>query len=389
MTTPLPVVAHMREVYSGEPFIYYCLVNAQKYRSIVITREVRNTYNLHFDQVHLTQKFYFLEYKLNRAFKKYFGKPLFIGQRAYKHVLKIWKPVIIHAHFGTDGAFLTPVARAQRIPLVVSFYGYDMSMMARQQQWMERYKTMFQQCAAVIAEGPYMGERLVELGCPSAKLHVIPIGVSIDSVHFTPVQPPENGMRYTALMCCRFDEKKGVLDALRAFFIVSKKYENIELKIIGDGILRQKIEQLISELHLAEKIKLLGIRSVEEFHQALSEAHMFLQPSKTAKNGDSEGGAPTTLIEAQLAGVPIISTYHADIPNIVHHQKAGLLSPEGDYTALAENMIYLMEHSDLWKEFGRYGRQYAEENHDARKVVKQLEHLYDVILHNENAKTII
>jgi colanic acid/amylovoran biosynthesis glycosyltransferase len=76
------------------------------------------------------------------------------------------------------------------------------------------------------------------------------------------------------------------------------------------------------------------------------------------------------------SGMPIISTYHCDIPEVVVDGESGLLVPERDVDALAERLEYLVNHPEKWEEMGRAGRQHIEAEYDVRKQVPKLEKLY-------------
>jgi colanic acid/amylovoran biosynthesis glycosyltransferase len=83
----------------------------------------------------------------------------------------------------------------------------------------------------------------------------------------------------------------------------------------------------------------------------MREANILLQPSVTAANGDTEGGL-YTLLEAQVLGMPVISTYHADISNVVLPGKSALLVPERNSEALASALAYLTDHPSVREEMG-------------------------------------
>ena len=69
----------------------------------------------------------------------------------------------------------------------------------------------------------------------------------------------------------------------------------------------------------------------------------------TAADGDSEGGAPVGIIEMQAAGMPVLSTYHADIPEVVRDGESGYLVPERDVEALAEKLDKLINEPETWE----------------------------------------
>jgi colanic acid/amylovoran biosynthesis glycosyltransferase len=112
----------------------------------------------------------------------------------------------------------------------------------------------------------------------------------------------------------------------------------------------------------------------------LLEHHVFLSPSITARDGDSEGGAPVAIVEAEATGMPVVATVHADIPEVVVDGESALLSPERDVRRLAEHLERLVTEPRLWEPMGRRGRAHVERNHDARVQTGRLEEIYAAVL---------
>lgn len=104
----------------------------------------------------------------------------------------------------------------------------------------------------------------------------------------------------------------------------------------------------------------MGYKPNNIFMKKEANAHIFMLPSITAQNGDTEGGAPVAILEAQATGLPVISSYHADIPKVVVDGKSALLAPERDVEKLAKHLEYLIEHPDVWGAMGRIGREHVE-----------------------------
>ena len=121
---------------------------------------------------------------------------------------------------------------------------------------------------------------------------------------------------------------------------------------------------------------MLGFLNYEDYLKEMDKADIFVQPSVKAANGDMEGGAPTTILEAQALGMPVISTCHADIPNIVVEGKSSLLSKEKDYKSIASSMEYLLETQEVWEQMGNNGREFVETYHNIYKEVDRLEKIY-------------
>jgi colanic acid/amylovoran biosynthesis glycosyltransferase len=109
------------------------------------------------------------------------------------------------------------------------------------------------------------------------------------------------------------------------------------------------------------------------------EAHLFMLPSVTAKDGDQEG-IPTVLLEASSTGLPVLSTWHSGIPDAVVDGETGYLVPERDVEALADRLHHLLEDPGLWGTLGRNGRRHIEDSYNVRTLTLELvQHYRDVI----------
>ncbi|MBA7689291.1 GDP-mannose-dependent alpha-(1-6)-phosphatidylinositol monomannoside mannosyltransferase [subsurface metagenome] len=126
-------------------------------------------------------------------------------------------------------------------------------------------------------------------------------------------------------------------------------------------------------------VKILGAVEQDEILKLYQQAHIFVLPSVTASNGDQEG-IPVVLMEAQAVGLPIISTYHSGIPEVIMDGKSGFLVPEKDVNALADRLDYLIEHPEIWSEMGRCGRNFVEEKYDIKKLNQQLVEIYQNLI---------
>jgi colanic acid/amylovoran biosynthesis glycosyltransferase len=374
-----PVVAHFLEGYLdlSATFIYQYLKNLRAFQLIVIADSTRNL-----DLFPLDHKIYCLSGIWKRWTWRWVEGRLnerILRRSPYGTVLKRIcgkeKPELLHAHFGIKGVELLPVKRKCGLPLITTFYGVDMSKLPRERKWREVYKKLFAEGDLFLVEGGHMRRKVIELGCPSEKVKVQHIAIDLEQYEFTSRTFPKNGT-IKILMCARFKEKKGIEYAIRAMDLVRAECKNIELRIIGDGELKPQIEQLIGELDLDEYITLLGYQPHFRFIEELNSAHIFLAPSVTAADGDSEGGAPTVLLEAQASGLPVVSTYHADIPEVVLDGKSGYLVPERDAQAIAEKLSYLIKNPETWSKMKKGGREHIAQDYNIHFEVRKLESLY-------------
>jgi colanic acid/amylovoran biosynthesis glycosyltransferase len=144
----------------------------------------------------------------------------------------------------------------------------------------------------------------------------------------------------------------------------------------GDGEMRDAVEADLDRLRMQPWTRLLGFLSHSEMLDEMNRADLFIQPSVTAADGDSEGGAPTTILEAQACGLPVLATEHADIPNVVVPERSALLAPERDVDALLAHLRSLLKEQDRWASMGNAGREHVCRFHDVSVEQRALEAHY-------------
>ena len=186
---------------------------------------------------------------------------------------------------------------------------------------------------------------------------------------------PHSTRNSRALFVGRLVEKKGLEIALRALSDPRVDFP-WRLTVIGDGPLGPRLRALANKLGIGDHVDFVGSRSLDELRAALQAHDLLLQPSRIAPDGDSEGGAPTVILEAQACGMPVLSTAHADIPHITLPGQSAWLAPEGDAVALAYLMRRAAEEADRWDIMGRAGRYKIETDHDVNRTILHLEDLY-------------
>jgi colanic acid/amylovoran biosynthesis glycosyltransferase len=159
---------------------------------------------------------------------------------------------------------------------------------------------------------------------------------------------------------------KGIEYAIRAFALVHQKHPSTRFTVIGDGPLKEHLQNVINQLSLTESVKLVGWKSHDSIPQLLHSAHIFVLPSVTDKNGTQEG-IPNAIMEAMATGMPVVSTYHAGIPEVVQDGVSGFLVPERDVQALANKLELLVSRPDIWQRMGKAGRDIIEKTHNIEK----------------------
>lgn len=371
-----PVVAHLTGQYLPltENWLYHNQIkNLKRYDPIVIAQgtmnldkfPTKNVYSIP-ERSYISKIFNIIHIGVTGSYPTIY----------FEHIIKNNNVKLFHAHFGTEGYRYLRLKENLNLPMITTFYGFDVSMIPRIPQWMVKYKILFRECDLFLTEGSNMKSEMIKIGCPENKIIVQHLGVDLDKFHFKPRTLSHDG-NITILITGSFREKKGIPFAIKAFAKVKKDHPYIQLRILGDGPMRNHIEALIEGLGMSSSVTLLGYQPHDTFLKEAINAHIFMLPSITAGNGDTEGGAPVAILEAQATGLPVISSYHADIPEVVVDGESALLAPERDVDALARHLEYLVEHPDVWGKMGRVGREHVKREYDVMVQVGKLEEIYD------------
>ena len=280
---------------------------------------------------------------------------------------------VIHCHFGPHGHWALFLRDWTDAKFICSFYGYDVTSYP-QKQGRDVYQALFRRGDLFLALSEHMRRQLEALGCDQRRIRVQRLG--IDVARFASYGARVGARRTVRILTvARHVEKKGLEYAIRAVGRVVTDHPDLRYEIVGGGPLAPTLQGLIQDLGLSERVALLGPCSNETVSKLLSEADIFLLPSVTASNGDQEG-IPTSLVEAQAAGLPVISTWHSGIPELVQDGRSGFLVPERDVDALADKLDFLIAHPDVRRAFGEAGRAIAAEQYDDLRQAGRLVELY-------------
>jgi colanic acid/amylovoran biosynthesis glycosyltransferase len=287
---------------------------------------------------------------------------------------------IIHCQFGPLGILalnLSDIGILKGKKLVTSFRGYDISRHL-QEFGDDVYNKLFINGDFFLTNCDYFRQRLLKLGCDENKVVVHRSGLDSGKFVLKPRHPHPDG-KIRIAFTGRLVEKKGVEYSIRAIAKLAKDYQNIEYNIIGDGNLKEELQQLIQDLNVSHLVKLLGWKTEDEIIQILDNCHIFVAPSVTAKDGNQD--APINVLkEAMAMGLPVVSTFHGGIPELVVDGVSGFLVPERDADALAEKLAYLIENPQVWSEMGRAGRAYVEQHYNLHQLNDKLMEIYQNLL---------
>ncbi len=196
---------------------------------------------------------------------------------------------LVHCHFGpiANKFLIIKDILGADTKIITSFLGYDVSSYTKQKGPLA-YDRLKKESSAFIVMSNNMKERVIAQGFEENKIHILPISIEVDSYPFVTRELKEDE-EVKMVSVGRFVEKKGFDDLLRALAIVKEKTtKKFKCTIIGDGPLREEIYKLTDELKLKDVVDFRGYMKMEDIIDLFMKTHFYLQPSKTASNGDME-----------------------------------------------------------------------------------------------------
>ncbi|HBV2640203.1 TPA: glycosyltransferase [Klebsiella pneumoniae] len=238
------------------------------------------------------------------------------------------------AHFGPSGVLANSLRNIGCLDgkLITVFHGNDLSAKELLFKYQEAYQTLFLEGDYFLPISKLWQNKLIDLGCSSDKISVIRMGIKVDEFPFE--RRNFDNAKLKIVSVCRLTEKKGIQYSILACKILRDQGFSFTYKIVGYGELTKPLQRLIENNGLENHVSIVGFQPQIEVKKILKESNVFLLPSVTAEDGDMEG-IPVALMEAMASGLPVVSTYHSGIPELISDGKTGWLCPEKDAECIA------------------------------------------------------
>ncbi|MFT4034173.1 MAG: glycosyltransferase [Patulibacter sp.] len=283
---------------------------------------------------------------------------------------------LVHAHFGPDGMAASSLSRSLGVPLLITFHGYDAARSTSVREGPHRWlygalipRLVNRTARTTIAVSEHVRHLLIERGCDPARITTHYIG--IQTGHFeqrsTGARPP------TVLAIGRFVEKKGFEHLIRAFPAVRSRIPDARLVLVGDGMLRSRLETLAAGV---PGIEIRRRATPDEIRSLLEHAAVLAVPSVTAADGDTEG-LPIVLLEGMSTGMPIVATRHAGIPEAIVDGTSGWLVAERDEHALSTALLEALSNRPEADRRAAAAAARAREKFDLATQTRALEKIYE------------
>ncbi|NQU66500.1 MAG: glycosyltransferase [Candidatus Marinimicrobia bacterium] len=271
-------------------------------------------------------------------------------QQAVSKYLQQNKIQLVLAQYGPSGVKMMDICHSMNIPLFVYFRGYDAYRKEILDSYGKFYPQLFKIATKLFVVSHEMKDQLVRLGADKGKIIYNPSGADIN--RFTYHNAGKNPRMF--LSVGRFEETKNQNATILAFQHVVEKFPDARLILVGDGPLRESCTPLVTSLNLGHAIEFTGILPHDDIARLMSQSRAFVLHSTTPPSGDKEG-TPVSIMEASASGLPVVSTIHAGIPDVVTDGETGYLVDEGDIDGMADRMMRFANDPNLATQFGLAG----------------------------------
>jgi len=300
-------------------------------------------------------------------------------------MLRRENPALVHAHFGMDGVDAAPIARALKVPLLITLHGYDINIA---KEWWERghggqtrrdYPRRLLRLAErpdvhFVAVSDGIRRRAMEWGIAGEKITTCFIG--IDTKQFSPGPTPVQNRDRRVLFVGRLIENKGCEYLIRAFGKVLRTIPDAQLIVVGDGPLKCTLAQLVDDIGIGASVHFRGRLLNSEVKLELDKARVFCQPSVRIANGNFEGLGIVSL-EAQACGVPVVTSANGSSIENILDGITGYAFRQRDVDDLAAKLTVLLSDGKIASAMSEEAPRFMAAKFDIQNCTQKLELLYD------------
>jgi len=325
-----------------------------------------------------------------------------IAYQKIKSLIEKYKPDVVHTHAAKAGVIGRLAADACKVPVIVHtfhghvFHSYFNKWQSNMFVHIERY--LAKKSTGIVAISPSQKHELgnVYRICPEEKLEVIPLGLDLDKFQY---KQEEKRAAFRARYKIAEDEiaigiigrivpvKNHSLFVAAAKKVLEQTDKKLRFIVVGDGDMRPQME---------EEFRAAGI-DYAYFPEQSTKATAICTSWLTAMDEVLAGldivaltshneGTPVSLIEAQAAAKPIISTNVGGVSDVVMNNKCGYVTEPGNATAFADGLSRLIADEEQRTQFGSFGRQYVQDKFSYQRLVRDMSAYYHRLIDQQKSR---
>lgn len=307
-------------------------------------------------------------------------------------IIRSYQPDIVHTHASKAGALGRYAANKEKVPVIVHtfhghvFHSYFGTLKTQIYKWVERY--LARRSDAIIAISPLQKQELVEKHRITAadKVRVIPLGFDLDRFNADKLAKRKAfRTKYNLVedelavgLIGRLAPIKNHTGFLKSIHLAAQKTtQNLAVFIIGDGELRAEIEEEAKQLASNQP----NLRFI--FTSWIKDVAAILPGMDMVALSSFNEGTPVSLIEAQAAGVSVISTDVGGVRDIVWQNETGLIVGAFEVESYSDGLLNLIEDKEKRQKMSQNGWNYVREKFHYERLCKDMENLYVELLKNK------
>lgn len=302
---------------------------------------------------------------------KNFGKTL-------KMEVERFNPDIIHCQFLYESAKLLQNIKINK-PVILNIRGYGASKKLENKKYINWLKELANHNNIFpIFVCKHLKKNLISKNIKFKNEGII-LYTGVDLKKFKRTRHDSKSKHKTYIQVGAFNDKKGQLITIKSFnkFIKNHENKNAKLVFIGEGKNLKKAKEFVEKLNISEFVAFKGKLNQNEIIEELDIADIFVHHSITSEKGDQEG-IPNALAEAMAMEMPVLTTFHSGIPELVSHGFNGFLCEENDVFTYSEQMNQIYN----WG-YRKENRELIEKKFSLKKHIDKLNEMYGYIKRNE------
>ncbi|MGM0404981.1 MAG: glycosyltransferase family 4 protein [Thermoplasmatota archaeon] len=256
------------------------------------------------------------------------------------------------------------------IPAVSEWRGSDL--LLKNSSWRRAAKKMIlKNSTANIIRSEDMRKKALDLE-PTSDTAILP-SKGIDTKKFEPKSSyTTTSEKVKVLYVGRLHELKGLDHLIKAFSYVKKVYDNVKLLIIGGGDLKDELKELVHKERMDEDVNFIGEVEHSELIHHYQNSDIFVLPSLSE-------GLSNVIMEAMACGLPVIATDVGGNPELVKHEKGGLIVRAKNVSGLQNSLVRLLNDAELREKMGKFNRKYIQKFNQDSVLSKKAELLEKVV----------
>ena len=318
-----------------------------------------------------------------------------------REIIREFKPHIVHTHASKPGAIGRLAAIHEGVPVVLHtfhghvFHSYFGKVKTQFYKTIERYLANRSTRVIAISEGQANELSEEHAICSKSKIAIVPLGFDLTKFNdHTEAKRlafrQEYGLEDNTIAICIVGRLVPIKNHGFLIKVIQKLKEQtshpFKLFIVGDGEERTAIENLILDAGLSysnEKINTADIT----FTSWIKDVDWVYAGCDIVTLCSLNEGTPVSLIEAQAAGIPIVSTKVGGIKNVVKEQVTALLTEPGDLEGFTSHLKQLVENESKRLELSEHGWNFVKDNFHYTRLVKDMDRLYAQLLEEKGVAT--